>query len=178
MSWKKLSSKSVYKNKWIEVTEDQVQTETGKEYTYGVVRKKPFTLIVPWDGENFFLVGQYRYAVNEYSWEFPQGHYEHCSIEETAREELREETGLMAKSVKKIAEFTLAPGLTDQICNVFLATGLSAKKTAFEESEVESGMRVKKITRMRFEKMISSGQIKDGPTLAAYGIAVVRGLLE
>lgn len=177
MAWKKISSREVYKNNWIKVTEDNVRTETGKEYTYGVVRKKPFALIIPWDGKYLTLVGQYRYAVDSYSWEFPEGHYEHSSIEETAREELKEETGLRAGAIKKIAEFTLAPGLTDQVCNVFLATDLSGGKTAFEESEIESGMQVKKVTLVEFRKMVIDGEIKDGPTLAAYGIAVIQRLL-
>ncbi len=176
MAWKKISSRKVYKNKWIEVTEDRIRNEEGEELTYGVVRKAPFALIIPWDRRRVTLVGQYRYAVDSYSWEFPQGHYEHDSIEETAREELREETGLRAGKIKKIAEFHLAPGLTSQIGNIFLATELSEGETSFEKSEVAMDMKVKKITLQEFEEMAARGEIKDGPTLAAFGVAKAQGI--
>lgn len=178
MSWKRISSQDVYKNRWIKVTEDIIRNDEGKELTYGIVRKKPFALIIPWDGEKLTLVGQYRYPVEYFSWELPQGHYEHDSIEETAREELREETGLKAGLIKKIAEFNLASGLTDQVCNIFLATELADGETKFEESEIDMEMKVKKVTLEEFRSMIAKGEIKDGPTIAAYGFANIQGLFQ
>ena len=85
MPWKKLSTKSVYKNHWMEITEDRIESPKGKKMTYGVVHKKPFALIIPWDGKYFTLVGQYRYPIDNWTWEFPQGHCEGVSIEETAK---------------------------------------------------------------------------------------------
>ena len=178
MAWKEISSHDVYKNRWIRVTEDIIRNEKGKELAYGVVRKKPFALIIPWDGKNLTLVGQYRYPVESFSWELPQGHFEHDSIEETARLELKEETGLHAESIRKIAEFNLAPGLTDQICNIFLATKLVEGETEFEESEIDMEIRVKKVTLEEFHSMIVKGEIKDGPTIAACGLANVLELLK
>lgn len=72
MSWKVKSSKEVYRNKWMWVTEDEVETDFGEKLTYGVVHKKPFTLIILWDGKKFTLVGQYRHAIKKFSWEFRQ----------------------------------------------------------------------------------------------------------
>lgn len=165
MVWKTRASKEVYRNKWMWVVEDSVVTEVGKELTYGVVHKHPSALIIPWDGEFFSLVKQYRYPVESDSWEFPQGHYEHHSIEETARAELREETGLLAGSLKEIGSFWIDPGMTSQECNVFLATELVDGERDLEESE--EGMIVKKFRRSDIQKMIASAEIKDGPTIAA-----------
>ncbi len=175
MSWKTISSRSVYKNKWMEITEDQVVTDFGKHLTYGVVHKEPFALIVPWDGNRLFLVGQYRYPVNEFSWEFPQGHLEHGNILETARKELQEETGLTASDIKEIVVFNLAPGHHSQKCHVFLATDLVEGSSELEESE--EGMKTKKLTVAEFQKMIVRGDIKDGPTIAAFGIITARQLI-
>jgi hypothetical protein len=91
MPWKQLSSKIVYKNKWMEITEDQVVTDFGKQLTYGVVHKEPSVLIIPWDGVHLYLVGQYRYPVDEYSWEFTQGHTEAANIVAIAKKELLED---------------------------------------------------------------------------------------
>lgn len=159
----------------MEITEDQVITDFGKHLTYGVVHKEPFALIIPWDGNHLFLVGQYRYPVNEFSWEFPQGHFEHSAIVETAQKELREETGLTASTVEEVAVFNLAPGHHSQKCHVFLATELTAGKNKLEESE--EGMKTKKLTVAEFQEMIATGDIKDAPTIAAFGIIIAKQLI-
>ena len=176
MTWKTKSSKSVYRNKWMEVTEDVVETEFGKEITYGVVRKKPFALIVPWDGKYLTLVKQFRYPVDFYSWEFPAGHFEHDSIEETAREELEEEAGLKAEKIMEIGNFFLAPGHHSQTCYVFLATELTESSQNLEDQE--EGMEVKKVTVKEFNQMIEKGEIKDGPSIAAFGMITTLDLLK
>jgi len=176
MTWKTKSSKSVYKNKWMEVTEDVVESEFGKEITYGVVRKKPFALIIPWDGKYLTLVKQFRYPVDFYSLEFPAGHFEHNSIEETAKEELEEETGLRAKKIEEIGSFFLGPGHHTQVCNVFLATELTEGSQNLEDQE--EGMEVKKVTVKEFNQMIEKGEIKDGPSIAAFGMITTLDLLK
>src|SRR5687767_14311914 len=73
--WKTLSSKPVYQNPWISLREDQVLNPKGGNGIYGVVSFKNKALgIIPLDDDNnTWLVGQYRYALNEYSWEIPMG---------------------------------------------------------------------------------------------------------
>jgi 8-oxo-dGTP pyrophosphatase MutT (NUDIX family) len=168
MSWKTLNTKEVYRSKWMWVTEDEVVTDFWEKLTYGVVHKIPFALIIPWDGKNFTLVGQYRYSIKKYSWEFPQGHFEHSSILETAKTELLEETGLSASSIKLIGSFFLAPGHHSQECKVFLAQDLTEGKQHLESGE--KGMKTKKISQAGLEKMIRTGKMADGPTLAAFSI--------
>lgn len=152
------------------VTEDEVETDSGKKLTYGIVHKKPFALIIPWDGKYFTLVGQYRHAIQKFSWEFPQGHFEHNLIEDTAKTELKEETGLSANSIKMIGHYYLGPGHHSQECKVFLAEGLTEGKSHLEEGEAESGMKTIKVTFEEFNKMIKTGKMEDGPSLAAFAI--------
>ena len=168
MSWKINSSKVVYQNKWMTVTEDEVETEFGEHLTCGVVHKKPFALIIPWDGKEFTLVGQYRHAIGKFSWEFPQGHFEHESIEVTAKAELKEETGLLAETITLIGHFYLGPGHHSQECKVFLAEGLTQGKVDLQEGE--KGMKNMQVTMEDFRKMILNGEMGDGPSLAAYQI--------
>jgi 8-oxo-dGTP pyrophosphatase MutT (NUDIX family) len=175
MPWKTLSSRSVYKNRWMEVTEDVVESPTGKKLTFGVVRKEPFALIIPWDGEYFTLVSQYRSGPASFTLEFPQGHFEHSSMEATARAELEEETGLTAGSIEEIGSFCLAPGHHTQVCRVFLAQKLSVGKAHPEETE--EGMTSRRITPKQFKEMVISGEIVDGPSIAALGILSFSGKL-
>ena len=168
MAWKVLSSKKVYKNKWMTVTEDEVVTDFGEKLTYGVVHKKPFALIIPWDGKNFTLVGQYRHAIQKFSWEFPQGHFEHNSIEQTAKTELKEETGILADSIAMIGQFYLGPGYNSQECKVFLAEHLTKGEPHLEKGE--KGMKIMKVTLDELEEMIKIGKMEDGPSLSAWSI--------
>ena len=100
--WKMLSSKIIYKNKWICLREDQVITPYGTKGIYGFIETHPAIGIVPLN-ENIatYLVGQYRYTLNTYSWEIPEGggHPGESHLE-TAKRELSEETGLKANKWK------------------------------------------------------------------------------
>ena len=73
--WQKLSGKLIYENPWIRVEEDQVINPTGGRGIYGKVHFKNKAIgIIPLDEhQNTWLVGQYRYALDEYSWEIPMG---------------------------------------------------------------------------------------------------------
>ncbi len=165
MTWKKLSSVEKYKNRYMTVTEDELVTDQGDQVTFGVVHKIPGACIIPWDGQNFTIVGQYRYPVDFFSWEFPAGHFEHENMESTARAELEEEAGLVADKIEKIGEFHLAPGHHTQIIYFFLATGLSASKQNLETAE--KGMQIKKVTPQELNQMIINGDVKDSLTIAA-----------
>ena len=73
---KRIESKVVYKNRWMTVREDRVSRPNGDHGLFGVVVKPDFSLIVPFDGERFHMVQQYRYPVDGRYWEFPQGSLE------------------------------------------------------------------------------------------------------
>lgn len=73
--WKTKTIKEIYQNPWIKIEEHQVVIPNGKEGIYGKVFFKNKALgIIPIDEEcNTWLVGQYRYPLDEYSWEIPMG---------------------------------------------------------------------------------------------------------
>jgi hypothetical protein len=73
--WKILSEKCVYDNDWITVTEFDVINPNGGEGIYGKIHFKNIAVgVLPLD-ENLdtYLVGQYRFPLNAYSWEIPEG---------------------------------------------------------------------------------------------------------
>ena len=136
--WQTLSTEVKYQNLWISVREDQVLNPGGGRGIYGVVTMKNKALgIVPVDSEgNTWLVGQYRYALNEYSWEIPMGGgLVERDILESAQRELKEETGLTAARWTRIARLHTSNSVTDEEGFVFLAEDLTQGDLEPEETE-------------------------------------------
>jgi 8-oxo-dGTP pyrophosphatase MutT (NUDIX family) len=175
---KQLATKVVYQNKWMTVREDQVEFDNGSQGIYGVVEKPDFALIVPFDGEHFYLVEQYRYPVRKRFWEFPQGSYESDPDKdpiEVAKAELKEEAGVVAAKWERIGFLFEAYGYCNQGFHLFLATDLTEGEQQLESSE--QGMRVKKCTVAEFEQMVLFGEITDAPTLSAYGMLKLKKVI-
>ncbi|MEP6682971.1 MAG: NUDIX hydrolase, partial [Parafilimonas sp.] len=96
--WQVLHQKEIYDNPWIHVTEYDVLNPSGNKGIYGKVHFKNVAIgIVPLDENmNTYLVGQYRFTINEYSWEIPEGGALNEEPLAAAQRELLEETGLKA----------------------------------------------------------------------------------
>ncbi len=172
---RKTASRTVYENRWMTVREDAIQRADGSSGVYGVVEKADFALVIPFDGEGFYLVEQYRYPVGARFREFPQGSWEATPDADplaVARGELAEETGLQAKSMEHLGYLYEAYGFSTQGFDVYLATELS-RGTAAPTIE-EEDLRVEHVTVSDFERLVRDGQIKDAPSVAAYGLLQLR----
>lgn len=166
MSWKKLSAITKFQNRYMRLSEEIFQTESGEKLNYWIVRKEPFCVIIPFDGERLLLVGQYRPQVDFFSWEFSMGHAEQDEPLVAARRELQEETGLIANDLKEIARFYPAPGTMDQEGVVYLTTQWQQGSTNREESEKD--MQLKWVTPQELKTLIENETIKDGPTIISF----------
>ena len=168
--WQRRGSKLVYSNPWITVREDDVITPGGKPGIYGVVETRIATGVVALTEQNeIYLVGQYRYPVDEYSWEIPEGGSE---LDEdpmvTAKRELREETGIEAESWEQLGgEVHLSNCFSSERGFLYLARGL--QHGAAEPDHTEQ-LQVKKVPFAECLAMVDRGEIKDSLTI----IAVLR----
>ena len=164
--WRTLSTEVKYHNPWISVREDQVLNPGGGRGIYGVVSMKNKALgIVPVDADgNTWLVGQYRYPLNEYSWEIPMGGglLEH-DILESAQRELKEETGLTAARWTRIARLHTSNSVTDEEGFVYLAEDLTAGEVEPEETE---DLRLWKLPLAEAIRMVMDDRITDGVSVA------------
>jgi len=173
---RRLSTRTVYENRWMSVREDEIQRADGSVGAYGVVDKPDFALIIPAERGGFHLVEQYRYAVEARSWEFPQGTLpdrQDGDPAELARVELAEETGLRAESLEHLGYLYQGPGHSSQGMNVFLATGLTPGPVRREPEEQD--MRQRWVSRPHLEEMIAQGLIRDSASIAAYALLLLRG---
>jgi 8-oxo-dGTP pyrophosphatase MutT (NUDIX family) len=165
--WTILEAKDVYDNPWINVTEYDVINPSGGKGIYGKVHFKNFAIgIIPLDDErNTYLVGQYRFTLNQYSWEIPEGGGPHgIDILESAKRELKEETGLVAEEWLKLMDFHLSNSVSDEYGRIFLARKLKQEEAMPEETEQ---LVVKKVPFEEAYLMVDKGIITDSLSVAA-----------
>ena len=177
MSIKKISSREVYRNPWTSVREDVIERANGERGIYGVIDKDPATIVIPLDhtpeGDFVYLVEQFRYTVGGSFKEFPQGGWEQADVvpEELARGELREETGLTAARMTRLADLQIAYGVMNQKHHVYLAEGLA--KGDCDPDPEETDLTLHRHSVAEFEQMLLDGTIVDNCTAAAWGMYLV-----
>lgn len=167
MTWKKLSSRTIFENAWMQVLEDHVINPGGGENLYGHVHFKNLAvaIIALDDANNTWLVGQDRYTLGEYSWELPMGG---APLEEppleAAKRELQEETGIRAANWEELMRLHPSNSITDELGIAYVASDLSFGETQFEETE---DLEIRKLPLKEAVGMVLDGEITDAISAAA-----------
>jgi 8-oxo-dGTP pyrophosphatase MutT (NUDIX family) len=164
--WKVTGTKEIYDNPWISLTEFDVIKPSGGRGIYGKVHFKNRALgIVAMDNDqNIYLVGQFRFTLDGYSWEIPEGGGPLSEDPlDAAKRELKEETGIEADHWEKILDLHLSNSVTDEYGQVYLATGLHYKEAEPEDTEQ---LVVKKVSIDEAYRMVVKGEITDSIAVA------------
>lgn len=145
---------------------DEIIDPNGNLGIYGSVHFKNYAIgVLPIDREQYtWLVGQYRYVLNEYSWEIPMGGGPlQDDILQSAKRELKEETGIQAGKWTLLSKIHMSNCVCDEIGYAFLAEDLSFGNPDFDESEKLE------IWKLPFEDaldMVMKGEITDSLSVA------------
>lgn len=173
-NWTTLNKKLIYDNPWIRVEEHDVLNPSGNPGIYGAVYYKNLAVgVVPYQDGKVWMVGQYRYVLQQYSWEIPEGG---CPQGEdpldAAKRELLEETGLVAANYEKLLELHLSNSVSNEWGIVYLARGLEEFESEPEDTE---DLEVKQLTIEELFEEVEAGRITDSLTVAAaYKLMVLK----
>ena len=165
--WETISGKLVYDNPWINLTEYEVITPAGTPGIYGKVHFKNIAIgvIVIDENGDTYLVGQYRFPLNEYSWEIPEGGCpEGTDYLTAAKRELKEETGFEAKNWTEILRMHVSNSVSDEYAVVYVAQNLIAGEAEPEETEK---LAVQKMPFIQAFNWVMEGKITDSISVAA-----------
>ena len=165
--WKIITSKQVYDNPWIQLTEYDVINPNGGKGIYGKVHFKNTAIgvVVLDDMMNTWIVGQFRFTVDQYSWEIPEGGGL-IGVDPLigAKRELLEETGLIADHWEPLLSMHLSNSVSDELAIIFLARGITQKTAEPEETEQ---LQIQKLPFDKVYEMVEAGQITDSMSVAA-----------
>lgn len=159
--WTTIETQRVYTNDWISVREDQVIRPDGQPGIYGVVDTRIATGVVALTPEcEVYLVGQYRYPTDVYSWELIEGGTDEGEEPlAAAQRELVEEAGLIAKEWHTLAEgIQISNCISSEFANIYIATDL--KETQAQPDGTEQ-LLVKRVPFNETLGMVDTGKITD-----------------
>lgn len=165
--WKKIGSKIIYDNPWINLTEFDVITPAGTQSIYGKVHFKNIAVgVIALDADNnTYLVGQYRFPLDLYSWEIPEGGCpEGTDWLEAAKRELKEETGFAANNWTEILQMHVSNSVSDEFAIVYVAQDLIAGEAEPEDTEE---LQLIKIPFNEAVQWVMEGKITDSISVAA-----------
>lgn len=160
--WTTVSTTTSYENPWIQVSHHDVLNPAGKPGIYGKVHYKNIAIgILPLDEDlNTWLVGQYRYPIDQYTWEIPEGGGPLGSPTlASAKRELQEETGISAEKWIKVQEMHLSNSVSDECSVSYVAQNLSYGEAQPEETEE---LQIRKVTFDEALQLVLSGKMTDG----------------
>lgn len=173
---KTLSSKQVYRGRFLKVEQDQVQAPDGKIYFREYILHPGAAMMIPLLGNgNVVMIHQYRHAVKQVFLEFPAGKRDHN--EETiltAKRELKEETGYEAKEWKFLTTIHPVIGYSNEHIDLYLA-----KDLAFVEQQLDHGefIDVIEVAPKDLMKYVQEGKVSDVKTqIGAFWLdKIIRG---
>jgi 8-oxo-dGTP pyrophosphatase MutT (NUDIX family) len=174
--WTILESKKIYQNPWISLTEHQVLNPAGGKGIYGEIHFENYAIgiIAIDEDDHICLVGQYRFPLKQYSWELPEGGGPlDGNPLDSAKRELLEETGLVAKEWSEVLRMHLSNSVSDELGILYLAKNFEQFEAQPEETEQ---LEVKKIPFEEAYQMVMKGEITDSLTIA--GILKVKLIRE
>ena len=174
--WTTLTTKPQYENPWIQVVEHDVLKPNGKPGIYGVVRFKNLAIgVIPIHADGTtVLVGQYRYPLEAYSWEIPEGGGLLADDPlDSAKRELVEETGLSAGRWHPFLELHLSNSVSDERAINYLAWDLTEGAARPDDTEQ---LQIRRVPFAEAVRMAMAGEITDA--MAVAGLIKAQLLLD
>ncbi|MCL4467239.1 MAG: NUDIX hydrolase [Chloroflexi bacterium] len=170
-----IESRYVYRGRVIDLRVDTVRLPDGQTTKREIVEHRGAVAMLPLDEQgNVIFVRQYRKPAERYLLEIPAGTREAGEpVEVCLHRELREETGLTAGKVERLAGYYSAVGFCTEFIEVFLVRELSQGGARTDEDEI---IEIVPVPVEEALAMVESGEIIDAKTIVGLLTLRARGL--
>lgn len=163
---KTIDSEMVYTGGFLKIKKDKVLLPDGKTSSREYILHPGAAVMIPVLKENrVVMVRQYRHAVGEIFWEFPAGKIDsgEKSIE-TAKRELKEETGYVAKDWRYLTTIHPVIGYANEKIDLFIAQDLTLEQAQLDHGEF---LEVVEVAIDDLLGMVRRGEVTDVKTQIA-----------
>lgn len=175
LKWKVLFTKYVYENKWFHARADSCMLPDGRIIEpYFVVELPDFcNMVVVTEDERVVLVRQYRYPVDQITYELPGGIIEKGENPATAAlREMQEETGYTSTDVEYLFKAAANPALNSNTAYFFLAK--NAVKTESQNFDELEDLDVVSFSKDEFIQLLKENKLQHGVQLGGIYEAMIR----
>ncbi len=165
--WKVLQSDYLIRNKWLPVRKDYVKLSNGFIVDDYYVLEYPdwVTVIAITEDGKYVMERQYRHGIQKTCYELCGGTVEKGEeVIETARRELKEETGYEGGEWEFFSTTAPNPAAMTNLCYTFVARGVF--KSGEQSLEKTEDIDVCEMTEKELLKVMKSGQITQGDMLS------------
>jgi 8-oxo-dGTP pyrophosphatase MutT (NUDIX family) len=169
--WKTLSTREVYRNRWMRLREDTAEMPTGQTTIYGVCEFGKCVGVLPFvDDEHVVMVRQYRYVQQENRrWEMPTGGVRPGEkLEEAAQRELMEEAGYRAGKLTWISSYYTSKSVCDETAHLYIGRDLARLALPPDETEF---IETNELPFAEVLDLVLASEIRDSMTVIAVLIA-------
>lgn len=164
---KEIDETKIFKGNILDVRKYKIELPNGKTAYRETVLHPGAVAVLPIDNENnIYLVNQHRFPIRKNLIEIPAGKFDNNENPlDCAKRELKEETGISAKTWINLGIIHTTPGFSNEVLYLFLAKDLSMGKIQTDEDEF---LEQYKINKTELSNMIKEGIITDSKTICAF----------
>lgn len=162
-------SDTPYLGRVLALRRDEVVMPGGRVTIREVVEHPGAVAIVPLnDDGSVMMIDQYRHAVGRRLREIPAGLLDVAGEHpvDTARRELVEEIGFLAREWSVLVDVVPSPGLSDEAVRVFLARGLTEVGRPGGPDDEEADLSVISLPLPEAVRQVLAGEIVTAPAIA------------
>lgn len=165
---KTLSSETIYEDRYLKVKKDLLLNPGEKQKEYVFIQKPDTAIIIAKKDDLFYLIREFRYPSKRFFTQFPlESKEKNESFIECAKRGLIEEVGLESDDWQLLGSFFVDPGISNQICQVYLAKNI--RKTQFEHRNEGEYLKVIPLRSNDIYELINSGEA-EGWTIASWAM--------
>ena len=162
---KTLSTERIFEGKVVNLRVDRVTVQQGESFREIVEHGGGSVIAAVKDDGRMIMVKQYRKAAQRIVLEVPAGKIDPGETPLAAAvRELKEETGYTARNIVPLTKMYPSVGYSQEQLYLYLATGLTAGETDFDENEA---IEIEEYPVDQLYQMVMEGQIEDGKSQVA-----------
>ena len=161
---RQVKRETIYDGKVIRVYKDEVELDDGSRALREIVQHNGGVCIALKHGESYYMVKQYRYALEREMLEFPAGKIEKGEDpREAILREVEEETGYKAKDLREMGYVIPTCGYcTEKIYLYYAEAGEKVGQHLDKDERID----LYRYTFKEIKEMIANGTINDSKTIA------------